>query len=235
MFVQHPLPFGKGVVMAIPAEGTFIGRQQPRSVTNMGIMTDCTGVFRSADAEMCVHLIETLQRLLMTVQAKLRASRFVVAGFTVLLGKRCMTDSAQQLAIITAMRIMAAQTIDLGQVATQMCGGQSTGRLVTIEAQAAAVFFQQPVITSGMGVMACTALAFGKRSMGDREILPHSFMTAEAETAAAFLEKICVCRSMWFMTGTALTRCQRLVSDLAGRESVCQLLVAGEAEFGFWL
>jgi hypothetical protein len=107
----------------------------------MRIMTSNAGISIASNTEMIMHLIKGIEDVIMALQTGIDGHFTPVTNLAITLGKRLMTDGAQQDPAVTTMWMMTGETIDLAQIHIKVFALQCLIRTVTAEAKSAPSFF----------------------------------------------------------------------------------------------
>lgn len=139
--MQILLTATKGIGVTIPTNRSDIGRQQIWQVAGVRIVTSNAGISITGNTEMIMHLIKGIEDVIMALQTGIDGHFSPVANLTITLGKRLMTNGAQQDTAIATMWMMTGETIDLTQIHIEVFALQGLIRTVTAEAKSAPSLF----------------------------------------------------------------------------------------------
>jgi hypothetical protein len=153
MLMQHLRPATEGCLMTLATAGPLITGQQPRPVSDMGIMAGDAGIAAGTALQMAVGAVEAGKDILVAGQTNIGPRGFAVTGLTAVLREGLMLDLTQQAALLAAVGMVAPETIHPLRIVIAMDCLQTTFILMAGQTEGTILALQQPVIVTAMGIV----------------------------------------------------------------------------------
>lgn len=189
MLMQHLRPPLEGSGMAGLAAGPLIGRQQPGSVADMGIVASDAGIAAIAALQMAMGFVERGQHPLVAAETTVGALALTMAGLAVALGERFVLDPSQQPPRAPTVGMMTAQTVEGTGVTSEVGFFHPLFVFMATKAQPGAGRLQQTIVVTAVGIVTGAAAAVLKGLVRSSVGLVQAVMAAKAQLLLRLVEQ----------------------------------------------